>query len=82
MDGDEILTHIREAVDEAKQKGLQQTTIESLEGPLSVIEKGQATGRRPIEFDLALYNARATANLAEYNASRATDLEILRTVPG
>jgi hypothetical protein len=80
VDGNEILKHIRGAIDDAKQSGLKQVTIESLEGLLSVIEKGQATGSKPIEFDLAFYNAKATANLAEYKANRANDLEMLRSV--
>jgi hypothetical protein len=80
VDGNEILKHIRVEINDAKRKGLQQVTIESIEALLSVLENGQTTGRKPIEFDLALYNARATANLAEYNADRANDLELMRIV--
>ena len=73
MEGNEILGSIREAVHDAKQKGLHQVTIESLEGLLSILEKGQVTGRKPSEVDL-------TSTLAEYNASRAIELETMKLV--
>ena len=80
MDGNEILKRLREEVVDAKQNGHQQVTLESLERLLAVLEESQVTGKEPTEFDLALYNARATANLAEYNAGMAIDLETMRSV--
>ena len=66
MEGNEILGSIREAVHDAK-KGVHQVTIESLEGLLSILEKGQVTGRKPSEVDLA-------STLAEYNATYLTGI--------